>query len=244
MSKIAFVISHRYYRSYPAYTQHYIENINKFYENSIIVVVDNNSPYLSDVKHLYEQYSNVTVLVNETECKFEVGAYKVGIQYLMTRPDYNSLDYVVFTQDTMVLKNRYDFNILKEGNHTACPIGGYCQDGFPAHMLERVLKPIGLWNRMNEINFCWCCSFVLHQSKVEQFFNYVKDVRMTVRYESEASERWLARIMYELNDHKHYAIEGDIRNITYDVFSVDMLQPVQGHYFVKRAQQKTERTLD
>ena len=107
-----FVIAHRYVRGYISYIEHYIDNITKFYENALIIVVDNNSPYKDDVLDKFKNKNNIILLDNNIEHKFEQGAYLVGVNYILENNLLNKYDYYVFTQDTYILKNKYNFDIL------------------------------------------------------------------------------------------------------------------------------------
>ena len=50
MNKLCFIISHKYYKSYKSFIKYYVDNIKKFYPNSFILIVDNNSENLEDIK--------------------------------------------------------------------------------------------------------------------------------------------------------------------------------------------------
>ena len=108
--KVVFIISHKYYREFPpSYIKYYVDNIQKFYPNACTIIVDNNSNNLEeDIIIQFKDYKNLVILINNSECKYELGSYKVGIQYMIEKNFYN-LDYCVFTQDSFVLKNYFDF---------------------------------------------------------------------------------------------------------------------------------------
>lgn len=120
MHRPCFIISHRYYRNYQSFILYYIENIQKFYENSMIILVDNNSKYLDDIKKKLNP--EIIVLVNDTECKFEIGAYNVGINYILSNNLLDNFDYYVFTQDNFIIKNKCDFDILEKNNTFAAAL--------------------------------------------------------------------------------------------------------------------------
>jgi len=75
--KVCFIISHKYYRNYESYIQYYVDNIQKFYPESLCIIVDNNSTHIDDIINKLNTYNNVIILSNVSLCKFEIGAYKL-----------------------------------------------------------------------------------------------------------------------------------------------------------------------
>ena len=244
--RIGFVIAHKYYRGYPSYIKYYITNIQKFYKNSYILIVDNNSTYLEDIQESLKDIdnTNIQLIVNDSSQKFELGAYNYGIQYLINNDLVNSFDYVVFAQDTFVLKNKYDFNNLEINNVKACSLTTYYPDGYLSHIWEPILTNLGMCDNLDKMTFCWCVSFILSKSSIITFHNLTKDAPVTIRVDSEATERWLARILYHLNNNSNFNIDGDIRHLKYDCHSVNIYDTHPMYYFVKRTQRKTDTTQD
>jgi hypothetical protein len=242
----AFIIAHKFFRGYESYLKYYIENILSFYEDPLIIIVDNNSTHKDDIFNTLPVRNNIVLLDNDIECKFELGAYQVGIRYIIDNGLTNKFDYYVCTQDNFILKNKYDFNILAKDNHTACPINSMKNDHELREISGPILNRLGLLDNMDKITFCWCSSFVVANTKLEQLYGYLKQIVMTVRTESCAAERYLARILWELNDHKNTDIDGDcvkLKTEHYDCWTVDLYAPATS-YFVKTVQQKTERTVN
>ena len=56
MNKVCFIISHFYNRNYTSYIKYYIDNIQYFYNDSLIIIVDNNSKYIADINILFNPY--------------------------------------------------------------------------------------------------------------------------------------------------------------------------------------------
>lgn len=245
MHRPCFIISHRYYRNYPSYILHYIENIQKFYENSIIILVDNNSKYLDDIK--IQLKPDIIVLVNDTECKFEIGAYKVGINYIISNNLLNDYDYYVFTQDNFIIKNKYDFDILDKNNTFAAALDIFKvsnNEFYQNQIVMNILKSINLEKKIDDLTLCWCNSFVLNKTKVIDYLNIVKDIVIINRNQSEASERYLSGVLYYLNNHIMSSINKIDSNKKYDCWKVNLYDSFPGIYFVKKIQQKNERTID
>jgi hypothetical protein len=247
--KMCFIIAHKYYRNYTSYIEYYVDNIRKCYgEDALILVVDNNSTYFQDIREKLQDRKNVVLMVNETECKFELGAYNVGIRYLIDNSLLDVYDFYVFTQDTFILKQKYDFGRFIENNITACTINSWIHgknDGFYGHGLsQQVLKSIHLENSIDQLSLCWCCSFVLHKSKLVPFLEITQDLKIVCRIESEACERFLSGILYHLNGNKIEDIDGGREDLTYDWNGVDLLREETQYHFLKLCQSKTEQTRD
>ena len=241
--KVCFIICHKYYRNRQNYIEYYVQNINKFYEQSLILIVDNNSTFIDDIIEILQPYNNVKILINDGECKFEIGAYKKGLKYIVDNDLLNEYDYYVCVQDSYILKNKYDFNIMKNENITACSL---CIDPLDIcfkSIKTQVLSKIGLFNNMNKAKMCFCSSFILHKDKVKDFYNYVYDIIIKIRSESEAGERYLGRIILELNDFKVNSVDGYSMNLTYNRLTVDPLED-SNYYFVKRFLRRNETTTD
>lgn len=246
--RICFIIAHKYYRGYESYLKYYIDNIQTLYPHALTIVVDNNSKYVDDIFDPLRGCDNVVLLENDIECKFELGAYQVGIRYIINNNLLEQYTHYVCVQDTFVLKNYYDFdNNMTMQNCYARPINSMYADGACADVFESVLKKIGLYDHLDKINFCWCSSFVVASHKIEQLYNYLKQIIQKVRWESEGAERYLARILWELNEHRDCGdIDGsaaDLHVRHYDTWRVNIYSNSTSH-FVKKVQQKNENTID
>lgn len=231
--KPCFIISHKYYRSYTSYIQYYVDNIQKFYPNSLCIIVDNNSKYIEDIIKKFQNYKDVTILTNVSLCKFELGAYKFGIHYLIENKLLNKYDYIVFSQDTFILKNKYDFNTLRDNNISAISFGSgqkgcYHYGMFHSEPSLRVLTRVNLLDSIHNLSVCWCHSFILHNSKVEELLDITNDIIITTRHESEYSERYLDAILFYFNNNKHYTMnyieeEGEM---SYNPRKINVIQDI------------------
>jgi hypothetical protein len=240
--KISFVISHKFYRGYESYLCYYIENIKKFYNDALIIVVDNNSTHKEDIINKLKIFNSVIFLENNITCKYELGAYQVGIKYLIDNNLEESYDYFVFSQDTFILKNKYDFNILLNNNITACSIVT-CKNDW-AYMEQHgspILKKLNLNNKLEQSRLCWCNSFIISNSKIKSLFDYLQNIIIITRKQSEASERYMGRILLELNNGKSFDIDGEIDKLSYYCHTVNPYETI-ANFFCKKAQQKNEYT--
>jgi hypothetical protein len=246
---LIFIIAHKYVRGYPSYLKYYIDNIKTFYPKSLIIVVDNNSKNIKDITDQFDDvYDNLIFLENNTDCKFEIGAYRVGLDHINQMGSDLDYSYIVCTQDTYILKKKYDFNILKTNNVYVAPLIGWKNDLSKMDVIKSILTDLGLFNRLDETNLCWCNSFVLSKDKVTEFYNYIKDIVITVRSQSEGSERYLGRLFLELNNGINFSIDGEVNTfisngIMYDCHSINGYADID-KYFCKISQQKNERTIE
>lgn len=246
-NKVCFIIAHKYFRGYESYLKYYIENIQKFYPEALTIVVDNNSQYPQDVFDTLHGMSNIILLTNNIESKFELGAYTVGIKYAIDNNLLKDYSYFVCTQDNFVLKNWYDFNQLAEKQTYALPINSMFADGHAKDVCDRVLNQLGMNDNWDKVNFCWCSSFVVSSQKIEQLYGWLTQIVQKVRWDSEGAERYLARFLWELNERRDCgAIDGscvDLPHKHYDCWRVNIYDPATTHW-VKRVQQKNESTRD
>lgn len=248
--KICFIISHYYVRRYKSYLRLYVERIDRFYPGSLIVVVDNQSDHLADIRESLRGCQNVAIVVNKSDCMFEIGAYKEGVRFLVDCKMLCKFDYIVFSQDTFVSNKAYDFASLKAQGVQAAAFNhlqGWC-DMKTDPIVQRVLSSLGLFSLYDGINFslCWCNSFVLASTRVLDFYEIVKYERIYGRFAgSVQSERYLAGILYLLNGNRYASLCGDASTseaLGYDCWNVDIVKNDLVHAFVKEVQQKREDT--
>lgn len=251
LSNICFIIANKYYRNYPSYIQHYVDNIQKYYNNSLCIIVDNNSTYIVDIIVKLRDYKNVIILENNSVCKFELGAYKIGIKYLMQNNLIEKYEYVVFAQDTFVLKNKFNFNILKEHNVFACPViigpVGHHIVMLSSPQSQIILKRLNLHNSIDKIAFCWANTFVLHKSKLIDLLNIVDDVIIVKKIETEWCERYIAAILYHLNNYINCSINTILNESytpSYNCHTVNIYDDHFSEYFVKKIHYKSEITAE
>jgi hypothetical protein len=108
-----------------------------------------------------------------------------------------------------------------------------------------ILKQMNLNYDVENSSFCWCNSFIISSEKIEDLYNFIKDIVITERWDSCVSERYLGIILWELNDRKKFDIDGDLYHVQnlYDSRKVDVYTH-ESTFFVKKLQQKTEQTVD
>ena len=252
--KVCFIIANKYIKGYVSFVDYYIENINKFYKDSLILIVDNNSVYFDEFLEKIKKvnHNHTIVLINNSECKFELGAYKFGMKFLIQNNLLDKYDYYICTQDTHVLTNKFDFNNFIANETFACPIKTFINDTFNRHshtfntpLVELILNRLNLQNNINDLRLCWVNSFVIHKSKIEEFLHITNDIITINKYHSCECERFLSPILYKLNNYKNSAIE--------DIYTQDEIGPLwnidipnikTNHFFTKRLTNKNESTVD
>ena len=115
-------------------------------------------------------------------------------------------------------------------------------------IVHRVLSKFDLYDAYDGVNFtlCWCNSFVLDSKRVIDFYEMVKEERIHGRFQgSVQSERYLAGMLYLLNNNNFQSICGDAITpevLGYDCWNVDIESVNLPHAFVKEVQQKREDT--
>jgi hypothetical protein len=215
--RTCFMIAMCYQRQYPSYIKIYVDNIKRLYKNSFIVIVDNNSKNVKDIYDTFNDYSDMVIIENDSNSKYELGAFIFGIKWIIENNKVNDFNYYIFTQDTLVLTNKYDFNILNNNNILACSIVEFNQN----EMIDpktgnvyldperrEILEPLGLYNFLEQITLCWGCNFICSNTKLLPLFDYIKNIQLNNKRDSEASERYMARIIFELNNHRNFNIDG------------------------------------
>lgn len=238
---LCFIIACKQYAHYPSYLEFYVDNINRFYPTAKIILVDNNSTYTEIFTRL-QQKPNVTVLINTSIGKFEIGAYKFATEYIIQ----NNLtyDYYICTQDTFVLVNRYNFNELKEKNIKAASLGHfYFHRACGQHI--RVLSQLGIYDPAEEFLCCWCASWVCTHENLLTINTLLQNENPIDRNASMETERYMGKILKMLNNNSSHCIERSIEGHNYNCHTIDPRSEdarLSGSYFVKRAQQKNERT--
>jgi len=244
----AFIIAHKYVKGYTSYIEYYINNIQKHYPEALTIVVDNNSEHKDDIFKRLSLYNNVVLLDNNIDCKFELGAYQVGMKYILDNDLQNYYDYFMCTQDLYILKNKYDLSKLKDSNVNVAPIIGWSNDLEIMYIVRPVLEHFNLFNRLDETDICWCSSFVVSKEKILYLYEYLRQIVIVDREGSKASERYLGRLFLELNNGTKFSIDGsdntyNVHGYNYDCHSVNVYANVDKH-FCKISQKKTESTYE
>lgn len=238
--KLLFIIALKYYRNYDTFIKYYVDNIQKFYQNSFTLIVDNNSKYIDDVHTMFNGYDNVKIITNTSSKKMDIGAYLFGMDYLIENNLISTYDYVVFSQDTYILKNKYDFNILKEKNITAAtvhswPIG-------PDMLSKEMIEKLHLTNILDKITLCWCNTFILHKSKILELREMLKPILVFDKSVTQHAERFLSGMLYLLNNNCNFALD-----YTPQIYIRQISNPetsTENRYFIKILQNKNELTQD
>jgi len=243
--KVIFIIAQKYVKGYPNFIEYYINNIKTFYpDNSLIIIVDNNSTFLHEIQQLLSGVSNLIILSNTSESKFELGAYKFGIKYIIENNLHLSYQYFVFTQDSYVIKNKFPFETLSIQNVVATPIVRFEDGNFHEPMVQMVLKKI----QMQDIHhtLCWANSFILHHSVLTEFLSIIYEIVTVNKYDACHCERFLGAILYKLNGCSNHFIDGngiwDFR--PYDCWTVDLINTPTTYYFMKKVTNKHEDVKD
>jgi hypothetical protein len=241
---LCFIIACKVYKTYKSYLNKYIENIQTYYPEAKIILVDNNSVYNEFYQTLNSIHPDVIILENTSDSKFEVGAYKFATEYIIK--NNLSFDYYICTQDTFILVNKYDFNELVKNNVKAAAISHfYFHRSCGLHI--NVLNQLGLYNPSEDFLCCWSNSWVCNHDSLLQINKLLHEIKPITRYQSMETERYMGKILKLLNNNISYSIEKGIEGNNYDCHSIDPTSDsakLTGNYFIKRAQQKNENTIE
>jgi len=240
---VVFVIAQKYVKGYPCFIDYYVKNIQTFYpDNSLILIVDNNSTYIHEIQTLLKNTPNLMIITNNSESKFELGAYKFGAKYIIENNIQS--DYFVFTQDTYVIKNKFPFETLIEKNVLATPIVSFENSEFYKPLVQRVLKKLNTPEDFHTL--CWANSFVLHYSVLPEFLSITQDIVTKTKEDACDCERFLGAILYKLNSNKNYYLDGNgVSEIRpYDCWTVDLVNTPTSFYFMKKVTNKQEDVED
>ena len=239
--KLCFILGCKVNINYESYIPFYVENIQRYYPTADIILVDNNSSY----KEFFDQFKDnkqITVLENTSEQKFPLGAFNFAARYIYEK----SLvyDYCICTQDTFVLLNKFDFQILRDNNVEACPLAHILSvDGVPEHY--DVLKSIGLYIPNDSYGGAWCTSWVCTSTALKKIYDYTHKIKVTTNWDSQVCERYMGKVLKHLNNNRDFSIEGNNSAIDriYTVATVSVKDPESKKKcvaFLKKSQAKTE----
>ena len=236
---ILFIIALKYYRNYDTFIKYYVDNIQKFYPNSFTLIVDNNSKYIDDIHNMFNGYDRMKIITNTSIKKMDIGAYLFGIDYLIENNLIDTYDFIVFSQDTYVLKNKYDFNIFIENNIKAAtvhswPIG-------PGSLRKELIEDLHLTHVVDKITICWCNTFILHKSKILEFKEMMRPIVIFNKDESGQAELYLSGMLYILNNN-NFALDFTPQSYVRQVQNPETYST--NVYFLKIIQSKDQYTQD
>jgi len=238
---ILFIIALKYFRNYDTFIKYYVDNIQKFYPDSFILIIDNNSNYIADIHTMFNGYDNVKIITNTSTKKMDIGAYLFGIDYLVENNLVNTYDFVVFSQDTYVLKNKYDFNIFIENNITAAAVHSFPVG--PGMLSKEMVDNLQLTHVLDKITLCWCNTFILHKSKILELRKMLSPIVIFDKSTTHYAERFLSGMLYILNNNSNFALDYTDQ-CTYLRKVTNPETCTENRYFIKILQNKDDRTQD
>jgi hypothetical protein len=236
--RLCFVIAHKYFKGYESCIKQYVETIVDSYPDARVLIVDNNSGYLNEVFQDIDWCDGVTWIDNKKPGKFEIGAYYAA----MCHEDLSQYGYVVFSQDNFILKKRYDFEHLLENKIKAASLVSWTNDWAKMDICSPILDMLQL-SADPSARLCWCHSFIVSGDMIPRLQEIFSKIDITTRHQSEASERYLGQILFDMNEGVNHDIDGDIDQLSYQCMHVTSNTDVR-EYFCKMCQQKNENTRD
>lgn len=250
--KVCFIIAHKYFREYPTYIQIYVDNIFKFYSDAFVLIINNNSDNINDINITFKKYANLAIIENISESKYELGAFTFGINWFNDNNLLSYYDYYIFTQDTFILSKKYDFDYFKNNNIECSSIvqhdyvrsaGDSVRSTYLIPEMEAVLRKIGINNSIN-VPICWGNNLICSKTKIHRLFNYLKQITIKTKKDSEVAERYMGRIIYELNNQQSFAIDGYLEHCYYDktnAYDINFDHNNMQLYFQKKHQYKLSK---
>jgi hypothetical protein len=245
--KLCFIIAHKYFREIPTYIKIYVDNIFKFYSDAFVLIVDNNSDNSNDINIEFKNYSNLVIIENISESKYEIGAFTFGLNWIIRNNLLSSYDYYIFTQDTLILSKKYDFDYFKTNNIVCSSIvqhdqftsnGNGNSSTYLKQEMEDILNKIGINNPI-DVPICWGNNFICSLTKINILINYLKQIIINTKKDSEIAERFMGRIVYELNNQHSFAIDGYLEHGYYyktNPYDIDFNYNNTQLYFQKKHQ--------
>ena len=100
-----------------------------------------------------------------------------------------------------------------------------------------MLSPFNLFTTNDDVQLVPHNSFILHNSVIHKFLQFTKNFILIQKADSQFAERYLGYIIYSLNDNNTFTIETEFPYL-YDVFTVNLFEPVNKHFFVKKVYNK------
>jgi hypothetical protein len=119
------------------------------------------------------------------------------------------------------------------------------RNSFHNEFTMKILMDIKVSDILHKLTFCFANSFILHQSKLEEFQTITQDIIIKNKFHSECSERFLSGILYKLNEERNFNIDGfrlysGKEIIDYNHWTVNEKYYQTNKYFIKKVNNKTE----
>jgi len=138
---------------------------------------------------------------------------------------------------------------LKNNNTNAGPLNSHFGSFCVNENIINMLTKLNLQHRINELETCWCNSFILNKIKIIDYLNITKDIIVTNKQQSCDYESYVSGILYYLNDYILTPIFGDSSRIRewsetgFHGFNA-IEDNIPDRFFVKTGQGKDENTID
>jgi DNA-binding XRE family transcriptional regulator len=245
---LCFIIACRVSKNHKTYINYTIENINNFYPNSTIILVDNNSIY-SEYFNQFKGMKNLIYLLNTSESKYELGAYNFAIEYI--KKNNLHFNYYTFLQDLLIPVNKYDYEYLLNNHINAICIYRFHSDKLNYYIDNSYHKDFLEKKNINVTdNFKGCTfhSFIINYEFLIKLNDLTKELIIKERKQSEGTERIMGKLFDYFNNDIYYdGIDGFVEDIKYDIKTVDpSTQETKqlGYYFIKVSQGKNNDTVE
>ena len=206
--KLCFILANNYMKTSIPIIQQQLDTIRNWYANSFIIISINDADNLDEIYKTFMNYTNLIILSNTSDHKYELGAFYIAINWLI---DTNNLVFknYIFMQNNLVLQHKYNFDVLQKYDIKCCRFFPHFEnincisyaEKHNRHLYKNIpdiLKTLNIKNEANMINICCNFNCIINDENILKFYEYIKLCKITNKYDYEVYERVMGYILDEI----------------------------------------------